>query len=267
VVTPQALLALNKKAPTEVIPDSRITYTLTVTSSGNIANTNVVLTDTIPSGAIFASADIQSINDVLTWTLGTLNPSTVVSRTFAVTVNVPVGSNVVNNNYRVRSDQTSATGTPVTTTVAAPQALLALSKKAPETVIPGGRITFTLTVTSNGTIPNTNVILTDTLPASTTFASAEVQPVNGVVTWTLGTLDPLVVVSRTFVVTVNNVVSGTDIINANYGVRSNEASAGGLPVTVKVVAGQSQTYLPVILKNFAPPSEHDADLLLPAESN
>jgi hypothetical protein len=74
-------------------------------------------------------------------------------------------------------------------------------------------------------------------------------------------LNPLAVVNRTFAVTVN-AISGTNIINAKYGVRSNQASAGGLPVTVKVIVAPSRTYLPLILKDFIPPSEHDADLIL-----
>ena len=141
---------------------------------------------------------------------------------------------------------------------------LVINKKGPATANSGSLITYTLTVTSSGTVSNTNVVLTDTVPLSTTFVSASdgISPVSGVLTWTsLGTMPtsgPTSVVSRTFVVTANAPI-GTVITNANYGVRSDQTSAKGIQVQVSVVS-TTFIYLPIIFKDFTFVDEHAADL-------
>jgi uncharacterized repeat protein (TIGR01451 family) len=141
---------------------------------------------------------------------------------------------------------------------------LAVSKTGPASADPGGLITYTLTVTSSGAVSNTTTVLTDTLPASTTFVSATggISPVNGVLTWTLGTMatsGPTSVASRTFVVS-PTASAGTPIINSNYGVRSDQTRAKGSPVQVLLTGADSFIYLPVIIKEFTFVSDHAADL-------
>jgi uncharacterized repeat protein (TIGR01451 family) len=67
---------------------------------------------------------------------------------------------------------------------------LALSGAAPGSATLGNNVTDTLTVTNNGTAAGTGVTLTDTLPSGMTFVSATggVTPVNGVLTFALGSL-------------------------------------------------------------------------------
>lgn len=133
-----------------------------------------------------------------------------------------------------------------TGSVSCPNPKLDISKQAPTTIELFGQITYTLIVTSSGTLSNTNVVLTDTVPISTSVISAAVIPMNGVLTWTLGDmLPPLSVITRTFVVT-TTATTGTTIINSDYGVRSEQISATGSAVTV-VVPGPP-VYLPIILK-------------------
>jgi uncharacterized repeat protein (TIGR01451 family) len=139
---------------------------------------------------------------------------------------------------------------------------LSVTKQAQSSTIqPDDLITYTLTVVSMGTLTNTNTVLTDTIPASTTFvvAATGITPTNGVLTWTLGDLlPPSTVVTRTFVVSAN-ASAGQTIVNAEYGVQSDQASATGLALETTVTMGLN-VYLPIILKNFDPVSEHAADL-------
>jgi virginiamycin B lyase len=67
---------------------------------------------------------------------------------------------------------------------------LAVSGTAPASVSVGNHVGYMLTVKNNGTASATGVMLTDTLPAGVSFISASggVAPVNGVVTFTIGTL-------------------------------------------------------------------------------
>ena len=144
---------------------------------------------------------------------------------------------------------------------------LSIDKQASaSSVQAGGAITYTLTVTGSGALSNTNTVLTDTLPLSTTFVSASdtFSQAGSLLTWTLGDLlSPLTVVTRTLVVSVE-AATGAVITNSNYGVSSDQTSASGLAVAVSVGdngGGPTLIYLPVILKNF--PSmigEHDGDL-------
>ncbi len=72
---------------------------------------------------------------------------------------------------------------------------LNLSKTAgPSPVQAGGLLTYTLTVVNNSVVAVGGVVVTDTVPASTIFDSATgpfIGPdANGVVTWSLGVLDP-----------------------------------------------------------------------------
>jgi uncharacterized repeat protein (TIGR01451 family) len=62
---------------------------------------------------------------------------------------------------------------------------LALTGSAPGSVTLGGNVTYSLTVTNNGTADATGVQVTDTLPADVTLVSATdgVTPANGVVTF------------------------------------------------------------------------------------
>jgi uncharacterized repeat protein (TIGR01451 family) len=183
--------------------------------------------------------------DIFTYNAGQLPLDGInsLNRNFATGVNSP-------QNF---ADQTGSVSCP-----------LAVGKTAPAAADPGSLITYTLTVTSSGAVSNTNTVLTDTLPASTTFVSATggISPVNGVLTWTLGvmaTSGPTSVASRTFVVS-PTASAGTPIINNNYGVRSDQTRAKGSPVQVLLTGADSFIYLPVIIKEFTFVSDHAADL-------
>jgi virginiamycin B lyase len=80
---------------------------------------------------------------------------------------------------------------------------LALSGTAPASVTLGSNLSDSLTVTNNGTAGATGVTLTDTLSAGVKFVSATggITPVNGVVTFSLGSLAPGASMSVTIVVT------------------------------------------------------------------
>ncbi len=79
------------------------------------------------------------------------------------------------------------------TTIHAGYPALPLDKSAaPPIVDIGERITYTLRVTNTGLVSATGVLVTDAIPAYTTFVAAtdpHIGPAGGVITWPLGTLD------------------------------------------------------------------------------
>ncbi len=111
----------------------------------------------------------------------------------------------------------------------------------------GDQIQYTLIVTGSYVFLNHNVVLSDTMPTSTTLASASdsIVPTNGVLVWNLGTImTDNVMITKTFVVTVD-ATTGSTVTNELYEVKSDEASADGAAVNVRVL---SFTYLPQIVK-------------------
>ncbi|MBB3128651.1 putative repeat protein (TIGR01451 family) [Paenibacillus rhizosphaerae] len=132
-------------------PGETITYTLTVTNLLPIPQTNVVLADPLLG---------------LSETVPVLLPGETITRTetFPVPPVTPAGS-VITNTFTVSSDQSPQL---ITTAEVAVQALPGpglVIQKLPDRngVVPGETITYTLTVTNLLAVPQTNVVLTDTL--------------------------------------------------------------------------------------------------------
>ncbi|MFN3265328.1 MAG: isopeptide-forming domain-containing fimbrial protein [Deinococcales bacterium] len=106
-------------------------------------------------------------------------------------------------------NDTAATGEPTQVTPQAPQADLVVTKSQPSAAVnSGGTITYTVTVRNNGPATASNVVVTDTLPAGTTFQSASNGGTQtaGVVTWNSTTTPALASLangaSQTFTVVV-----------------------------------------------------------------
>jgi serine protease AprX len=110
----------------------------------------------------------------------------------------------------------------------------------PRWVDAGGVVTYTFFVSNTAVLgPIAGVVLSDTLPLSTTFAwaSGEHSHTSDEITWNLGVIAPAQKVSVTLAVTVaSGVSSGTSIVNARYGVRSSDVLTPviGTPVVALV---------------------------------
>jgi len=91
-----------------------------------------------------------------------------------------------------------------------PPICLEVTKTAnPDPAIIGGELTYTIEVTNNTTGTLTSVLLTDTVPVSTTYvpgsASDGGSESGGVIQWSLGTMVPNDVANRTFRVVIDSV--------------------------------------------------------------
>ncbi len=141
----------------------------------------------------------------------------------------------------------------VTVTVQAPlSSTLALTKTADPAaeVAPGRLITYALNVGAQGGSV-AGVVLTDTLPLSTTFASASGTfsgPVAGIITWVLGDLASGQTVTRTLTVSVPfDIPRSATISNMSYRASGANANAvDGTPVIVMVQ--ELRVWLPLVLR-------------------
>ncbi len=170
-------------------PGGIITYTLTFSNIGPSEATGVVITETVPDFTTFSAAASQPTlwscpdgSPAGTICLHTIQTMTVGSRftiTFAVVVTdaLPTGVDTITNTVLIGDDGTHGPDpTPQNNLDREPTPLLA----APDLAIskvdggeialsPGQLITYTLSYTNKGTQEATGVVITETVPANTTF--------------------------------------------------------------------------------------------------
>src|SRR5205823_3841899 len=93
---------------------------------------------------------------------------------------------------------------------------------------PGQTLTYTLTITNNGNQGATGVLLTDTLPAHTTFVSASDGGTfgGGVVTWNIGSLAAGASVTRLVEVQVNAAVPAGVVSVTNTATATDDGTNG-----------------------------------------
>ncbi len=119
----------------------------------------------------------------------------------------------------------------------AAQPLTITKRASSDLVSPAQLLTYTLSVTRSWGISTTNnVVLTDVLPANTTFVTATLPHTfdGSTITWTRSTLNAWQTFSVTLVVRIETGAQGA-ISNAAYGVRSDElAAVGGKPVITTI---------------------------------
>ncbi len=201
-----------------------ITYTLVYTNVGNQGATGVTISETVPANTTFnagASTGSWSCGDgaaagtSCTFTVGNLAAGASGSVIFAVTVDatLPAGVNQIDNTATIEDDETngidptpgnntSSDDTPVNAT----PDLTLVKDDGLSIVVPGQVITYTLTISNVGTQNATGVVITDTLPANTSFVSASNggSAVGNIVTWPSFSLAAGASVTRTVTIQLNN---------------------------------------------------------------
>ncbi|HEX6178599.1 MAG TPA: DUF11 domain-containing protein, partial [Thermoanaerobaculia bacterium] len=182
-------LAVTKSdAPDPVTAGNNITYTIGVSNSGTSAAANVELSDVLPAGTTFVSftgpggwtltTPPAGGTGTVTATIASFAPLANVTFTLVVAVNNgTVSGTVITNTASVTTtsaELSTANNTASTTTTVAAlsQADVSIAKTGPATVGPSSNIAYTITVTNSGPAAASSIIVTDAIPAGTTFVSA-----------------------------------------------------------------------------------------------
>ena len=178
-------------SPDPVAAGANLTYTITVANAGSSDAQNVQLTDTVPAGTRFVSLQ-QSSGSAFSCTtpaIGATGTVTCSSATIGAASNavfqlvVRVDPNAANgatitNTASVSSDTSdpaSANNSTTKTTTVTREADLALTiTDAPDPVVPGGNITYTIDFVNNGAGAASNASVTNAIPDGTSFVSAGV---------------------------------------------------------------------------------------------
>ena len=251
VTTAAIDLLINKSDNPDPVPLNAITtYTVTVNNAGPSYATNVVMTDTFPTGSPSATFSYQGsltissptgggcVEPALNATAGSLVctfPGLDNGQSAIVTYQMraeAIASGISGTTFNTASvtatepESQLVNNTTTETTTSRRTADLALTKTAPASVTPGTTVTWTLTITNNGPNPSTGALVTDVLPAGVTFqsASAGCAFATGTVTCTLGTLAPLASTSFTITALVSKPYTGANpLVNSAVVAAVNEA--------------------------------------------
>jgi uncharacterized repeat protein (TIGR01451 family) len=220
-------LELSKTAPARVSSYQTFTYTLLITNSTGTALSQATLTDTLPANVTFASAsDGGSLTgSIVSWTLPALAPNAALTRT--LTVIAPVSGVVTNNMYGVRSSDwfTPSMGAPVVTRIVPVE--LSLSQSVEPYGVAGETLTYSFTLTAQGSASATQVVLTDTLPTGVTYLAdtSGVTPITdtGRLVWELPDILPNTTWSFSVTVGVSSTLPGGTYLENQAVVRTDIA--------------------------------------------
>ncbi len=156
-------------------------FQIAVINTGVTALNNVVVTDPMPSGLTYLSASpAPSSTSPLTWSLGTMPANSV----RLITVNYQgTGTGTL---YNTASMSATRAGIAVTAsgidsvTIGAFSDLTPTKSVTPSTTNPGGSVTYTMTITNDGSSTNgTPLAITENLPAGFTYQTYGSAQING----------------------------------------------------------------------------------------
>lgn len=208
VLCPAGTLAITKTAQVAAVTPGRdLTYTVEYANNSPFTVTNVVISDTLPVSATYVSDDSgfprTTGSGVISWTVGALGPAQ--TGAFSLTLHVdplPVcASFSLTNTAGIRSDFVSAvdSDTSVVNVVCGVDLIVTKNDdigSGGSDVMPavpaGGVFTYTISVVNMGTDVAHDVVISETIPVSTSFVGPPGwNLVSGrVYTYYIGTLNP-----------------------------------------------------------------------------
>ncbi|WOE73879.1 OmpA family protein [Alterisphingorhabdus coralli] len=242
----------------------QLTYTITVANASGTAATGSQLVDIIPANTTFVSAsDGGTLNGAqVEWTVD-VPANGNITRTLTVQVDDPIPAGVTEITNTVTIDGEGCATDPCVTTPVEPltleieKALTGENGPTPGFAEEGEELTYTITVRNTSGINAAAALISDPVPANTSFVSASDGGAlsNGVVTWTtdIGAGQTL---TRTVTFRVDDVVP-TDVLTiANSATVNDEGCTAqpcvetpvGRPVLnfTKVLAAESGTFANIV---------------------
>jgi uncharacterized repeat protein (TIGR01451 family) len=236
-INTQADLAVSNSGPASVTAGTSATYTITLTNNGPSNSQGVVLSDMLPTGAVFVSITAGAGNpDGFTFgqSGGTITETanTAVAAghtdTFTLVVSAPSGlasgagfsdtASVSSTTTDPVSNNNSSTVTGSITT----SADVAVSATGPSSVTAGTSATYTITLSNAGPSDAQGVVLSDLLPAGANFVSITPGSSNpdG---FTFGQSGNTITETATSAVTAGHTDSFTVVVSAPSGLASGAA--------------------------------------------
>ena len=184
--------------------NQQVVFTITVTNTGTIGATGVVVEDLLPAGLAFVSSTPSQgayVSGTGVWTVGAIGVGA--NATLAITATATANGAVTNTAEVTAAVEADRDSTPdnqnageddqASVLVTTSQIDLSLAKIVNDnTPTNGQNITFTLTVSNAGPGNATGVVVEDILPAGLTFVSSTPSQgsyVSGTGVWTVGAIN------------------------------------------------------------------------------
>jgi uncharacterized repeat protein (TIGR01451 family) len=238
-VTIPPTLHITKQGPDEANSGSYITFSGTLSNFGTGPAENVTLVDQLPTWMTFVSSSYGAVYNpganTVTWQLGRLEGGASISGWLTVLVDnaTPPGS-VLTNTFSVTwQDSGGGSYGPATATknvTIRNRPILSISKSGPATGSPGNLLTYTGTLTNEGIVTATNVILVDHLPTGLTLVDsshgAVYDPGTNSVTWNLGNVGGGALISGWLTVRVDSGVPNGTVLTNNFSLTWQDSGGG-----------------------------------------
>jgi uncharacterized repeat protein (TIGR01451 family) len=157
-------IRLSQALPAEATLGSEFIAELTITAQGR--TTNVVVRDSIPTGASYVRSEPEAIveGNELVWKIGNLEARQVLKHKIWFKADK---EGTLVNCASIAADSRVCAG------VVVGKPVLAIDKSGPETAILGTDITFNLVVKNIGTATARNVVVTDVVPAGMSHSTGK----------------------------------------------------------------------------------------------
>lgn len=214
-------------SPDPVVFGADLTYNITVTNRGESTATNVRLTDQLPQGSTLVSATPSqgscSGTNTINCNLGNMNEGA--TATLTVVIKPPAVRNITNTVSVAanESDPTVANNTATATTIVDFADLTLTNITSHLRVEQGAKLSWIITIKNNGVVNVNNFVISDNLPAETTFVSCSAAGggscggSGNARTVTVSTIEP----GKTVTVVLSATVNGSTVAGATI---SNTAS-------------------------------------------
>ncbi|MFC0261598.1 DUF7507 domain-containing protein, partial [Fontibacter flavus] len=226
-ITQSPSLTISKTVDaTNISAPQDLTYTITVTNTGNVSLTGVAVTDPFAGGAALESGDANN-NGVLD-----IGEAWVYSAVYAATQSdIDAGDDLVNTAF-VNTNETSEQSATATTTITQSPSLT-ISKTVDATNISAPQdLTYTITVTNTGNVSLTGVAVTDPFAGGATLESGDADN-DGVLD-----IGEAWVYSAVYAATQSDIDAGDDLVNTAY-VNTNETSEQSATATTTITQNAS----------------------------
>ena len=268
-------LAIGKgDTPDPVYASGTLTYELSVSNAGPSTAAGITVTDELPAGVTFGSASgsgwsCDHVGLTVICTMPSLAPAATSYITLVVTAPITGGTivNTASVSATTPDPDTGDNNATAQTTVDDGVALLTHKDSADATgspLYPNDTLIYTVTVTNPATSTSqTHVVITDSVPTSTTLVAGSAQSNGGAVSVVgdsiiarLDTLEPGQVFTLTFRVTVDPGTGGATITNQAHVASDQQPDPPQPPPTADVVT----TLVPAVaLDKWADPDRGSYD--------
>ncbi len=210
-VTVAPLVDIKKDTPVKAaMPGSTVPYTIILLNLSSMNYTNVLVTDTLPSGFSFVRMQAGSPAPIAlgpnktqpVWKISSLAAGASATLAFETTIGAGTAPNTYYNLVTASSPNGHIPDTGPTAPVVVTNTLVAQFEMFKTTsihnAIPGDTVPYTITLHNLGTQTYSNVVVTDTLPSGFTFvqarsgtpAPATTGPNNNRPVWSIASIAP-----------------------------------------------------------------------------